>query len=251
MGCALMMIGSAMAATPAVSTRAGEAVAAQASPWASAAAEARVLADRLLQRESDDLLLDGRRQRVLGHEIKQALSLVRRAYPAMAEISVREAPRPPTLVLGLVGPLRNAVAGSWGDESASAPPPAGHAAFDALNARLGLWAVQPFPALDAVVLYLDERANVAAALRAYLAIDGVAYAEPDAQLGDGSDIEADKVQGRWHFVFRRAWGDCPAGCINQELSFFTVADGDVKRIEPEEARSMDAFAAPVANRGWR
>ena len=250
-GCALVLIGSATAATPAVPAKAGEAIAVHASPWASAAAEARVLADRILQRESDDLLLDGKSQRALGHEIKQALSLVRRTYPGMAEITVREGHRPGTLILGLEGALRDAVFGAWDDERASAQRRTGHAAFDALTVGLGLWATEPFPALDSVVLYLDERANIAAAIRAYRAIDGVAYAEPDAALGDGSDIEAAKVLGRWHFVFRRAWGDCPSGCIDEELLFFTVADGQAELIELAPARDADAFQALVANRGWR
>ena len=55
-GCALVLIGLAMAVTPAAPLSAGEAVATHASPWAAAAAEARILADRVLQRESDDLL---------------------------------------------------------------------------------------------------------------------------------------------------------------------------------------------------
>ena len=251
MGCALILIGSAMAVTPAASLHAGEADAAHASPWAAAAAEARILADRILQRESDDLLLDGKRRRALGHEIKQALSLIRRAYPAMADVSVRQQYGRTGLVLGLEGALRDAVFAAWENGRAAVPPATGHAAFDALNGKLGLRAVQPYPALDSVVLHLGERANVAAALRAYRAIDGVGYAEPDAALGDGSDIEVMKVEGRWHVVFRRAWGDCPAGCIDEELSFFTVAGGEARLIGPARARGMDAFAALVATRGWR
>ena len=250
-GCALLLVGLAMAAPPAAPSRADEAGAAHASPWASAAAEARILADRILQRESDDLLLDGKRQRALGHEIKQALSLIRRAYPAMADISVREEYSRATIVLGVEGALRDAVFAAWDEESAGVPQPTGHAAFDALNAGLGLRAVQPFPAFDSVVLRLDERANIAAAPPVYLSLPGIAYAEPDAMLGDGSDIDAMKAEGRWHVVFRRAWGDCPSGCIDEELSFFTVADGEAARIEPAQARGMDAFAALVAGRGWR
>ena len=250
-GCALVLVGSAMAATPAVSLKAAEPVATHASPWASAAAEARVLADRILQRESEDLLLDGKRQRVLGGEIKQVLSLVRRTYPAMADVSARTEYGGATLVLGLEGALRDAAFAAWGGEREAAPPGTGHAAFDALNGRLGLRAVQAYSTFDSAVLYLDERANVAAAVRAYRAIDGVGYAEPDAMLGDGSDIDAAKVHGRWHVVFRRAWGDCPSGCINEELSFFTVADGEARLVEPARARGMEGFAALVANRGWR
>ncbi|MDE0390646.1 MAG: hypothetical protein OXI57_01085 [Rhodospirillales bacterium] len=250
-GCAFVLIGSAVAATPAAPAHAGDAVAAYASPWASAAAEARALADRILQRESDDLLLDGKRQRALGHEIQQALSLIRRTHPAMADVSVREGRRRGTLVLGLEGALRDAVFAAWGDERAPAPPGTGHAVFDALNRGLGLQAVQPFSALDSVVLYLHERANIAAAILMYGAIDGVAYVEPDASLGDGPDIEAVKEQGRWYFVFRQAWGDCPSGCINEAFAFFTVADGEAAPIEPARARGMDAFAALVTDRGWR
>ena len=250
-GCALFLIGSAMAVTPAAPARAGEAGAAHASPWAAAAAEARILADRILQRESDDLLLDAKRRRALGHEIKQALSLIRRTHPAMADVSVRQDDGRAALVLGLEGALREAVFAAWEDGHAAVPSATGHAAFDALSAGLGLRAVQAYPALDSVVLHLDERTNLAAALRAYRAIDGVGYAGPDAMLGDGSDIEAATVEGRWHVVFRRAWGDCPAGCINEELSFFTVADGKAVPIEPAQARGMDAFAALLATRGWR
>ena len=169
----------------------------------------------------------------------------------MADVSVRKEYGRATLVLGLEGALRNAAFAAWEDGNAAVPSATGHAAFDALNGKLGLRAVQAYPALDSVVLHLGERANVAAALRAYRAIDGVDYAEADAVLGDGSDIEAAKADGRWHFVFRRAWGDCPAGCIDEELSFFIVADGEARLIEPARARGMDAFAALVATRGWR
>jgi hypothetical protein len=247
----MVLIGSVTTVTPVASAEADEANALHATPWASAAAEARVLADRILTRESDDLLLDGKRQRALGYEIKRALSLVRRSYPSMAKIPVREEYRRATLLLGLEGPLREAVVGTWDDERASPPPRTGHAAFDALNERLGLKAVRVFPSFDSVHLHLDKRVNIDAALRAYLAIDGLAYAEPDAQLDDGPDIEAAKVRDTWHVVFRKAWGDCPAGCIFRVLSFFTVADGEVQRIEPAQARAMDPFAALLANRGWR
>ena len=224
---------------------------AHASPWASAAAEARVLAGRILSRESDDLLLDGARLRALGHEIKRALALVRRTYPAMADVPVREEPAPATLVLGLEGALRDAVAARWGEGETIAAPPTGRAAFDTLNAALGLGAVLAYPALGAVVLRLDELANVEAAARAYGAIEGVAYAEPDAPLGDGSDIEAAKTGDTWHVVFRKAWGDCPAGCIYQELSYFTVADEGVEKVAPAQAHAMKPFATLLALRGWR
>ena len=169
----------------------------------------------------------------------------------MAAIAVRREHRRATLLLGLKGALREAVAGTWHDGNASALPPTGHAAFDALNATLGLRAARSHAALGSVALHLDERANIDAARWAYRAIDGVAYAEPDALLVDGPDIEAAKVRDTWHVVFRKAWGDCPAGCIFRVLSFFTVAGERVERIAPARARAMDPFATLLANRRWR
>ena len=248
----MALIGSVTAVAPVDSAERDAATAFSAAPWASAAAEARALADRILTRESgSSLLLDGKLQRALGHEIKRALSLVRRSWPPMAEISARQEHRRAALLLGLEASLRDAVLGAWGEERASVPGRTGHAGFDALNARLGLRAVRVFPSLGSIHLTLDERVNVDAALRAYRAIEGVAYAEPDARLGDGPDIEAARVQGTWHFVFRNAWGDCPAGCIESELSFVTVAGAEVRHIEPAEARAMPPFATLLANRGWR
>ena len=206
-----------------------------------------MLADRILRRESDDLLLDGARQRALGRGIKRALALIRHSHPAMAEISVRQDVIPGRLLLGLDGPLRDAVAGTWGDGDAATVPQTGHAAFDALNETLGLRSVLVYAALDALTLQLDERANIAAATGAYEAIDGVTFAEPDAALGDGSDVEAAKEHDTWHVVFRKAWGDCPAGCMFEVLSFFIVADGEVERIEPVRARAMEPFATLLAN----
>ena len=250
-GCALVLVCCLVAPTPAAAAEAGAGAVVHASPWESAAAEARVLADRILRRESDDLLLDGSRQRALGYEIKRVLSLIRRSNLAMADVSVREDHAPATLVLGLEGALRDAVAALWGGEAASAAPPTGHAAFDALNATLGFRSVRPYPALGAVALHLDERVNIEAAMRAYGAIDGVAHAEPDTILGDGSDIEAIPVSGGWLVVFRKAWGDCPSGCINEELSFFSVAGDRFTQFESAQARDMEAFATLLARRGWR
>ena len=247
----MVLIGSVTAATPADSVEPDGAGFLHPSPWEAADAEAQSLADRILRREGGGLLLDAERQRALGHEVKQALSLIRRAYPAMADVLVREEYRPGRIMLGLEGGLRDTVVGTWNHDNALAPPPTGNAAFDALNAGLGLRVVRVYPVLGSVHLILDERANIDAALRAYLAIDGVAYAEPDYLLGDGPDIDAARVQGTWHVVFRNAWGDCPAGCIRSELSLFTVADGEARRIEPAKARAMAPFAELLENRGWR
>lgn len=249
--CALVLASCESAPPSSASAEAGAAVAVHASPAAPAAAEARALADRILQRESGALLLEARRQRALSHEVERVLALIRRSHPAMADVSVREDARPATLLLALEGGLRDTVADIWGDGDLSAVPRTGHTAFDALNETLRLRAVRSYAALGAVALHLDERANIAAAIGAYEAIDGVAYAEADEALGDGSDIEAAMAGGTWHVVFRKAWGDCPSGCIEQALSFFTVEEDRVERIDSARARQTEAFAGLLSARGWR
>ena len=245
----MVLIGSVTAVAPADPVESGETTLLHPPPWA--AAEAQFLADRILRREGGGLLLDDERQYTLGHEVKQALSLIRRRYPAMADVRVREEYRPGRIILGLEGGLRDTVVGTWNDENALAPPPTGHAAFDALNAKLGLRAAETLRHGGYAFLDVDERVDVVEATLAYFTIDGVAYARPDWAVGDSPDIDAAEVQGTWHVVFRDAWGDCPAGCIRSELSFFTVADGEVRRIEPPEARAMGPFATLLADRGWR
>lgn len=250
-GCAMVLIGSVTAVAPTDPAESDETTYLHPTPWEAADTEAQFLADRILRREGGGLMLDDERQYALRHEVKQALSLIRRAYPAMADVRVREEFRPGRIILGLEGELRDAVVGTWNDETALDLPPTGHAAFDALNAKLGLRAAETLRHGGFAFLNVDERVDVLEATLAYLFIDSVDYARPDWAVGDSSDIDAAKVQGTWHVVFRDAWGDCPAGCIHSEPSFFTVADGEVQRIEPVEARAMEPFASLLADRSWR
>ena len=246
----MVLIGSVTAVTSADSVEFNESNFLHPSPWEAADAEAQFLADRILLREGGGLLSDDDRQRALGLEVKQALSLIRRAYPAMADVLVREDYRPGSIILGLEGGLRDTVVSTWNNENAHAPPPTGHAAFDALNAKLGLRAAETLRYGGYAFLEVDERVDVMEAVFAYFMIDGVDYARPEWAVEGSPDVDAVKVRDTWHVVFRNAWGDCPAGCMFSELSFFTVADGEVARIEPPQARAMDPFATLLADRGW-
>lgn len=121
--------------------------------------DATVLARRILHRQGEELLVDERRLDRLAREIGSVLRLIRKRYTAMAEIAARCA--------GVsVGAVVNA----------GAVPPTEHAAFDALNARLGLRTVEFWPASGAIFLRFADRANPRAAVEAYAAIAGVADA---------------------------------------------------------------------------
>ena len=190
----------------------------------------------------------------LTDEIARVLGIIRSAWPEMAEVNARPRWEPGTLVLGLEPSLFEAVSVSLPEEEGvSAPFCTGHPGFDALNAAVGLRAVEvlSFEYVRAIVIRFDPRESVHFASVSYGDVEGVAYARPDFVLGDGSDIEMLWSDGKWYAVFRRAWGDCPAGCIFSELNFFVEHRGDVKRIDPERAAEIGEFARLLAERGWR
>ena len=213
--------------------------------------EAALLAHRILARETDELLLDEKRRSELAREIEDVLKRLRYAYPEVEKISARAAHQSGVLLLGVKPGLFRAVADLLEDKNEPVALRTGNAAFDALNAKLGLKAVRPYRHTGVLVMHLSERANVGAGRRAYRKIAGVEYAEPDAHLGDGPDIEAAKTGGVWHVVIRKAWGDCPSGCIYKKLFFFTVKEGQVERVEPARAVDSLAFRKLLWIRRWR
>ena len=213
--------------------------------------EAAVLAHRILARESKDLLLDEKQRRELAREIEGVLKRLRYAHPEIAKIFVRAGHLPGVLLLGVKPDLFKAVASLLEGKSGPVKLRTGNRAFDALNAKLGLRAVRPYRHTGVLVMHLSERLNIRAAQQSYIKIAGVEYAEADAHLGDGSDIEASKTGDAWHVVVRKAWGDCPAGCIYKKLYFFTVKGGEIKRIEPSRAIEILEFKKILETRNWR
>ena len=155
------------------------------------------------------------------------------------------------LILGLEPSLFETVSGLLDGSDGPVVLLTGHSEFDSLNAWLGLSVVvDMYPFSGTVVLYFNELLNVPGAAREYAGLEGIEYAEPNTYLGDGSDIDAVESAGRWHVVFRRAWGDCPAGCINATLDFFIVDGESVERIERARALDMAEFRDLVQSRRW-
>ena len=186
-------------------------------------------------------------------EIERVLGIIRSTWPEMAEVNARPIWKPGTLILRLEPFLFEAVSVSLPEEGVSAPFCTGHPEFDALNAAVGLRGVEilPFEYTRVIVIRFDTREHVYSAGASYEKIEGVIYARPEAMLGGGSDIEVLRTDGKWYVVFRRAWGDCPSGCIFSELNFFVEHKGDVKRIDPERAAKIEEFTQILAERGWR
>ena len=212
--------------------------------------EAAILADRILRRD-DRLLLDEAERRQLAGEIASVLSGIRGSYPEVADIAARTSYAFGGLVLELEPPLFEAVVSLLDDQTGPVTLQTGYAEFDSLNETLGLSVVvNLFRRFQTVTFFFNEYLNVPAAVAAYGMLEGIEYAEPNAYVGDGPDLNALKSEGRWYVVARRAWGDCPAGCINEELLFFIVDDTAVEMIDSEEAVDIAEFEELVMNRGW-
>ena len=222
-----------------------------------AAQEAALLADRILRRESDRLLLDAEERDELAGEIGGVLSQIREAYPEAADVAVRAPYVAGKLLVALEPALFETLSKlPVSDGSASettAELLTGQAQFDALNARLGLSAiVWTFPDYRMLAFHFDNYLNVPVAAEAYQGIEGVEFAEPDALLGDGSDIDALKAEEEdaWYVIVRRAWGDCPAGCVNEAFDFFIVDADGVEQVSRARAAGNVAFEDLADSRGW-
>ena len=213
--------------------------------------EADILADRLLRSEDDGLILDAAERSLLAAEIGSVLFSIREAFPAFADIRARTSYAFGVLLVGLEPQLFEAIASLLEDQTGPVTLQTGYAEFDTLNATLGLSAVvNLFSSFHGAVFFFDEHLNVPAAAAAYEMVEGVRYAEPDAGVGDGSDLAVTESEGRWYVVARRASGDCPSGCIYEELFFFAVDETAVEMIDSEQALQMAEFMDLVMSRGW-
>jgi hypothetical protein len=56
----------------------------------------------------------------------------------------------------------------------------------------------------------------------YANFPGISWAEPDFLIGDGSTVCATIDGDTYHYVFDKASGDCPSGCINHRYYYFTT-----------------------------
>ena len=112
--------------------------------------EADILADRLLRREYDSLLLEAAERRQLADEISAVLLSIRDAYPTVADITVRVPYLFGELLLGLEPQLFETVASLLEDAAGPVALHTGYAEFDTLNESLGL----------SVVVALHQRSGI-------------------------------------------------------------------------------------------
>ena len=77
---------------------------------------------------------------------------------------------------------------------------------------------------DTAVLATDRALNTLALSRQLEAVPDVRDAGPNARVGDGDDIEAERAESGWRLDFSRGSGDCPSGCIHRAYWTFRVGD---------------------------
>ncbi|MYA87175.1 MAG: hypothetical protein F4X97_01740 [Boseongicola sp. SB0662_bin_57] len=192
--------------------------------------------------------MDEQRLGELAVEIGQVLMHIRDRYPEMTEVTARSRHAPATLLLAVEGRLLDAIAQRW--NGAGGVPLTGFEEFDELNSMLGLHTWESMPLFASVIMHFSEHANLRAARQAYLDIDGVVSAEFDTYLGGGPDIAATSASGRWFVMMRKAWGDCPSGCLHSETSFFVVNRTHVDRVDRAMAEDMAEFRRAVPPGEW-
>ena len=187
-----------------------------------------------------------------GGGLMPLLATIRADWPELRGITARMDHQPGVLLLMLERSLAELVLRSLAKEGTSGRFLTGVDAFDRLNAEIGLRGVQSSRFMpEYFVFWFDPDADEIRAAQKYEALQGVSGASIDGMVGDSSDIDALWDGERWHIVFRKAWGDCPAGCIYSELSFFTGDSGGVAAVDPILASGMPGFREIVHRRGWR
>ena len=219
--------------------------------WQPDVPEAVILAARLLQREGIEPPPNDAARRTLAREIAAALSRIRGEYPEVADVVAREMyEQRGGVILTLEPGLLGAVSRLLGGRSAPVTLRTGHVRFDALNAALGLRAVEVFPSFGAVAFFFDPPFDVLDVIFEYSWIDEVLSAEPNVYMIDTPDLDLSRWETTWKFVFRNVWGDCPSGCLNRELLFFSVESDKVEKVDPARATALPGFAEIAARRGW-
>jgi len=113
-----------------------------------------------------------------------------------------------------------------------------YADWDHLNLKFGVSEVDTtLLRFGTVVLKSDQLLNPLRMVDAYIQLPGVASVEPSGRIGDGSNIYIRDSGDSLTYLFREAWGDCPAGCIYSKFLYISLSGGIATLVgtwDPEE-----------------
>ena len=196
--------------------------------------DATLLAQRILEGPRGVLLADHRERTMLALELETVLHLVRDALPDAVDVRVHPRHAPGQLLIHFEPDLWKLVEGAVTGSEGGGVLRDIYPEFDALTARLGLAGFTPYPTLQSALLCFDDQLDVEETATEFMQLKGIAWAEPNAVLGDGPDVHAFRWQDHWMVIVEDAHGDCPSGCIDREFHYFSVMNGRVDRLTPEE-----------------
>ena len=107
------------------------------------------------------------------------------------------------------------------------------------------------------ILTFEGRQHPARIAAPYESLDDVRYAEPNGFVGDWGNVYPWRLDDGMSYLWRDAWGDCPAGCINSRFWYFRVTDAGIeyvgtfeKWVDPEPSWWGEAKAAYFRYRNW-
>ncbi len=208
--------------------------------------ESDYLANRMLIRDSNELIFDTETMDLLSGQIRDALDTVRDMNPAMETITARPDFRPNVLLLYLEPDLENRLIRAIQNKSDTlAVLDLSSRQFDELNKTLGLFAIKHYAHVGAFVFYFEKTINLPLASTRYSKIKGVQYAEVDEFLPESTDIEVYAGKGAWHFIFKNPFRDSTYTSNSLETWFFRVRDGRVDRYESDCAEVPDEIPCPL------
>jgi hypothetical protein len=133
--------------------------------------------------------------------------------------------------------------------------------LEALNLRFGLSEFDTssslWPNYGSARLTFSGRKHPLVMRESYDDLADVMWAEPNGFIGDWSCVYPWEIDGGVSYLFRHAWGDCPAGCINSVFWYFRVVGGEIEYVgrydvrgDPEPDWWVDGKTALNAYRGY-
>jgi hypothetical protein len=147
------------------------------------------------------------------------VSAIRDMRPDLREIGFR-----PTAGQGLI--VR-------GDEDTISGMEAGeYDAWDCLNERFRaksmMFGTDIMGVPNRVRIEFDGIYRIDLLAERYARLPGIEDAAEEYLVGDGSTICLTKGESEWHYVVDQGTGDCPAGCIDHDYSYFiSTEDGAI------------------------
>ena len=120
----------------------------------------------------------------------------------------------------------DAVAIRFDDESYARAVAGSYEPWRELNDRYGPVSMQNEDDLRTVIVFFDGFYNHRALAGEYARLPGVIEAVCVPPIGDSQNIPARRTDTGITYLFRDAWGECTAGCENNEFYYFVCENDD-------------------------